>query len=208
MSELNGNTNSSTKLLQRFSEETKLHGHVTIPPHLLRYNLQYVIQDRLGRNTRGKCTEEKGFILEMKRITNTTGGILDKKTGAVHYDVEFIAQTLRPVVGDIIEAVVSRVFKMGVFADLGPLNIFIPLSRMPRCYQFETFPQPHFRDSSVTTRTGQLQPGSEIQLRIEKITMLDDNFLPSNSTCCVLKAMGELIDATASVRSMSNQQTH
>jgi DNA-directed RNA polymerase II subunit RPB7 len=185
-------------MILRYTEEKKLQAHVSIPPHSLRYNLQFVIQDRLERSVRGKCTEENGFILQMKRITEVKGGLLDKKTGTVHYNVDFIAQTLRPQVGDIIEAVVTKVFKIGVFADLGPLNIFIPLSRMPEQFQFQTHPVPQFVVENDVSQT--IKPGSELQLKIEKIAMLDDNFLPSNSTCCVLKSMGALIGVQSSLR--------
>lgn len=185
-------------MIQRYTEESKLQANVSVPPHSLRYNLQFVIQDRLERNVRGKCTEENGFILQMKRIAEVKGGLLDKRTGAVHYSVDFIAQTLRPQVGDVIEAVVSRVFKIGVFADLGPLNIFIPLSRMPEHFQFQTLPVAQFTVENDSSQT--IKPGSELQVRIEKIAMLDDNFLPSNSTCCVLKSMGALLGVQASLK--------
>ncbi len=188
-------------LIDRFAEEEKLSGHVIVPPHALQYNLKHVIRDRLSKNIRGKCTEQNGFILQMKRITDIKGGVLDKKTGAVHYDVEFIAKTLKPLVGDTIEAVVSRVFKIGFFADLGPLSIFVPMSRMPKSYQFYQIPHAQLKDTEEKMDT--IQPGSEVQIKIEKIAMLDDNFMPSKSTCCVLKAMGELIGVRESLRSQT-----
>lgn len=199
----NANTN---EMLHRYCEEKKLQAHVTVPPHSLRYNLQHVIQDRLSRTIKGKCTEENGFILSMKRISEIKGGLLDKHNGSVHYNVDFIAQTLRPQIGDIVEAVVSRVFKIGVFADLGPLNIFVPFSRMSEEYQYQTQPITHFSISNDTTGGKMIKPGSQIHVRIEKIAMLDDNFLPSNSTSTVLKAMGELVEVNASIRSQQIYQ--
>ncbi len=186
------------QMILRYSEENKLQAHVTIPPHSLRYNLQHVIQDRLTKSIRGKCTEENGFILSMKRIAEIKGGTLDKRNGSVHYNVDFIAQTLRPHIGDVVEAIVSRVLKIGIFADLGPLNIFVPLSRMPDQYQYQTLPVTHFSVANDLSKT--IKPGSNIHIRIEKIAMLDDNFSPSNSTSTILKAMGELVEVQASIR--------
>jgi DNA-directed RNA polymerase II subunit RPB7 len=190
---------SEQNLVERFSQERILHSHVVVPPHALKYNLHYVIQDRLSRSLRGKCTEENGFIMELKRITAISEGVIDRKNGAVHYDVDFVAKILRPQTGDVLEAVVSRVFKIGVFADLGPLSIFVPLSHMPKTLQFETLPVPSFREESTKNI---LKPGSEVRVKIEKIAMLDDNFMPSNSTCCVLKAMGQLLEVKTSLRAM------
>ena len=97
---------------------------------------------------------------------------------------------------------VSRVFKIGVFAELGPLNIFVPLSRMPEEYLYHTIPMTHFSVNAANDPSGSqiIKPGSEINIRIEKIAMLDDNFLPSNSTSTILKAMGELVQVRASIR--------
>lgn len=189
---------SSSLLLERYSQNQKLEAHVTIPPHLLRYNLHYVIQDRLTRFVSNRCTENDGFVLNLRQIANIRGGVLDKRTGSVHYAVDYIAQTLRPQIGDIVEAVVSRVFKIGIFADLGPLNIFIPLARLPQGYQFQTLPEPHF-----IIEAQEIKPGTEIHVRIEKVAMLDDDFLPANATKCVLKAMGELVGAQVSYASVA-----
>lgn len=199
MAEVAPNQKHLEDMIVRYSEEKKLQAHVAVPPHSLRYNLQHVIHDRLTKTIRGKCTEENGFILSMKRISDIQGGTLDKRNGSVHYDVDFIAQTLRPQIGDVVEAVVSRVFKIGVFAELGPLNIFVPLSRMPNTFMYHTQPVTHFAPT-LGDADQVIKPGSEIHIRIEKIAMLDDNFLPSNSTSTVLKAMGELVEVHASLR--------
>jgi len=175
-------------LLNRYSEEKILGLPVIVQPHLLRFNLQSVIQDILNKETKGKCTEEDGFILQLKRIININDGMLDKKTGAVHYNVRMVAQILRPSIGDIIEAVVSKLFKIGIFADLGPLSLFIPLNRIPEEIEFDKSGQFIHKHANLI-----IKKGTEIKMKIEKLAMLDDNFLPSNSTCCVLKGMGELI---------------
>jgi len=192
---------SLSSFVSRYSQDTKLEASIVIPPHQLRYNLKYVIRDRLTRSTRNKCTEKNGFILDLKHIAEIRGGVLDKRSGAVNYTVEYIAETLRPETGDIVEAIVSKVFKIGVFADLGPLNIFIPYNRLPLEYEFvrlNHFAIPDHPENDVKV-------GSIVHIKIEKIEMLDDNFLPSNSTRCVLKGMGRLIGAQASLASISSE---
>lgn len=194
------------QMVERYSCDSVLEAHVTIPPHSLRDNLHYAIHDRLARSIRGRCTESDGFVLELKRIPEggIRGGQLDKRSGSVHYVVEYIARTLRPNVGDEVEAIVSRVLKMGVFADLGPLNIFIPYSRIPEEYTYQTLPVPSFTIDDDPSKT--IRPGSEIHVRLQKIAMLDDNLLPNNATCCVLKAMGELLGVDVSIRSRTKQR--
>jgi DNA-directed RNA polymerase subunit E'/Rpb7 len=87
--------------------------------------------------------------------------------------------------------------KNGIFADLGPLSIFIPVSRLPDSAQFISDQAPHYvipatGDNDGTARA--IKQQSLIKIRIEQIQMLDDNYLPTNTTSCVLKAMGTLID--------------
>lgn len=189
-------------LLQRYSEENILQAHVMVPPHALRYNLRHVIQDRLAKSIRNRCTEKDGFVLQMKRILEPIeDDILDRRTGAVHYTVNYVAQTLNPRVGDVVEAVVSMVSTIGVFAELGPLNIFLPRHRMSEEFEFQTVPVAHYTREGAPEQT--IRVGSEVQVKIERIAMLDDNFMPSNSTSTVLKAMGELLGVQASVRSQT-----
>lgn len=197
---------NNSDLLQRHSEENVLTAQVSVLPHTLRYNLRHVIQDRLSKTLRGRCTEKDGFVLRMKRIIEPIeGGLLDKRTGAVHYDVNYVAQTLNPHVGEVVEAVVSRVFQIGVFADLGPLNIFIPANRIPDGYEFQTLPTAHYTLPGDVSAEKTIRIGSELHVRIEKIAMLDDNFLPSNSTSTVLKAMGEICGVQSSLRTQQRQ---
>lgn len=186
-------------IVNRYSEDTQLQAFVTIPPHQLCYNLHYTIRDRLARSIINRCTEQDGFVLDLKRVASVRGGLLDKRSGSVHYVVDYIAQTLRPHIGDVVEAIVSKVFKIGVFAELGPLNIFIPLSRLPIAYEFVN--NSYFAIPDDISKD--IKPGTVVQIKLEKIEMLDDNFLPSNSTRCVLKAMGELVGAQASYASMA-----
>jgi len=187
-------------LLSRYTQDVMLEAFITVPPHQLRYNLKYVIRDRLARTIRNRCTEKDGFVLELKRVASIRGGVVDKRSGSVHYVVDYIAKTLRPQVADVVEAAVLRVFKIGVFAELGPLNIFIPLSRLPPEYQFDgtSFVIPG-------NATKEIKPGTVVHVKVEKIAMLDDNFLPSNSTRCVLKAMGALVTAQASYANVARR---
>ena len=189
----------SELVVQRFATEKELIEPIVVKPHSLRYNLHHVIRDRLKRQVVGSCSETHGFILQIRNIKNTEGGIVNRQNGSVEYRVHYIAQVLRPHEGDMVEAVVSRVMKIGVFADLGPLSIFIPLSNMPENLEFSTFPKAHFVETGGDNNEV-LQSGSHVQIEIEKIEMLDENFQPSDSTDCVLKAMGKIIQIETSAR--------
>lgn len=173
------------KLIELYSEDAHLETAVVIPPHLLRYNLTNVVQDRLVRKIQGRCTAADGFIIKLKHIVDIRGGALDHRSGSVNYTVDYVASCLRPEVNDHVKAIVTRVLKMGIFADLGPLSIFIPVTHMPEGFEFQS-------GVFVQGERCTIKPQSVITVRIEQIEMLDDNYLPTNTTSCVLKAMGIL----------------
>jgi DNA-directed RNA polymerase II subunit RPB7 len=177
---------SAEKLIELYSEDAQLESAVVILPHLLRYNLTHVVQDRLTRQIQGRCTLADGFIIKMRHIVDIRGGSLEQRTGAVNYTVDFVASCLRPEVGDTVHAIVSRVMKIGIFADLGPLSIFIPQTYMPQGFEFQS--------GEFVRGRREIKQQSVITVTIQQIEMLDDNYLPTKTTSCVMKAMGVLCD--------------
>lgn len=180
---------SQDSLVQRYAQDTVITTNVLLPPHLLRYNLNTVLRNRLTRANAGRCTEEHGFVLGLRRVTSVTGGIIDRMTTGAYFTVECVAETLRPEVGDVIEAVVHQANKIGLFAKLGPLSVFVPLSRIPDDYRFETQPRPHFRAPELPD----LKPGAIIRVQVQLIEMLDETFAQSSDAPTALKAMGALV---------------
>jgi DNA-directed RNA polymerase subunit E'/Rpb7 len=90
-------------------------------------------------NTIDQGSAKDGFVIKLKRVVDITGGAIEQRTGSVTYHVKYLAQCLRPRAshtildcpspngncdhqGDTVEAIVGRVLKMGIFADLGPLS--------------------------------------------------------------------------------------
>lgn len=182
----------SAALVDLYSRDTELNTIITIPPHLIRAGLKYVIQDRLIKKTQNSCTSSDGFMIKLRRIIQIGGGSIEARTGGVKFTVRYVAQCLRPQVGDILQAIVSRVLKIGIFADLGPLSIFVPHNRFPDETQYVIL-QPSNNPAYKLDGDDAIQQHCKIDLRIEQIEMLDDNYMASNTTQCVLKAMGHFL---------------
>lgn len=183
----------AAKLVECYAEDKQLETPIVVPPHLLGYNLSHVVQDRLIRMIQNRCTAAEGFVIKLKYIVDIRGGSLDHRTASVNFMVDYVASCLRPEVNDQVNAIVSRVLKIGIFAELGPLSIFVPVTHMSENYEFSSTTQPMFI-AKDTNR--EIKQHSVINVRIEQIEMLDDNYLPTNTTSCVLKAMGTLSDTT------------
>ena len=81
---------------------------------------------------------------------------------------------------------------------MGPLNIFIPANRISEDSQYVILqpsnnPAYVLHDEETGEEQWKIQVQKKIDIRIEQIEMLDDNYMASNTTQCVLKAMGFLM---------------
>lgn len=75
----------------------------------------------------GTCTGRYGFIVTTMypKPEHISDGVVDPATGFAHYDIKFSAIICRPFKGEVIDAIVTTVNKMGFFAEAGPLQIFV-----------------------------------------------------------------------------------
>ena len=89
------------------------------------------------------CSEDYGFVLRLNKIDKIGMGTIDGQYGYVVYPVDFTITAFKPNIEDIVIARVTAVSKCGFFAQLGPLEIFVPHTHIPEGYDFlkvhETF---------------------------------------------------------------------
>ncbi len=70
-------------------------------------------------------TFRHGFIIAVTNIEHIGPGLLLPSRGFVQYQIIYRAIVFRPFKGEVIDAIVTQVNKVGVFAEAGPLTIFI-----------------------------------------------------------------------------------
>ncbi|GMY35019.1 DNA-directed RNA polymerase II subunit RPB7 isoform X2 [Fagus crenata] len=66
-----------------------------------------------------------GFVVAITGIKNIGKGLIRDGTGFVSFPVKYQCVVFRPFKGEILEAVVTMVNKMGFFAEAGPVQIFV-----------------------------------------------------------------------------------
>ncbi|KAK0604803.1 hypothetical protein LWI29_019623 [Acer saccharum] len=69
----------------------------------------------------------------------------------------------RPFKGEILEAVVSMVNKMGFFAEAGPVQIFVSNHLIPDDMEFQSGDMPNYTTSDGSVK---IQKDSEVRLKI------------------------------------------
>merc|ERR1719387_2561853 len=62
--------------------------------------------------------------------------------GFVTFPIRFTAVVFRPFKGEVLDAVVTTVNKLGFFADAGPLSVFVSKHQVPRGMEFDSQSNP------------------------------------------------------------------
>ena len=73
----------------------------------------------------GTCTGKYGFVIAVTTIDSIGSGIIQPGQGFVVYPVKYKAIVFRPFKGEVLDAIVTQVNKVGMFAEIGPLSCFI-----------------------------------------------------------------------------------
>eukprot|EP01103_Thecamoeba_quadrilineata_P010111 TRINITY_DN2098_c0_g1_i1.p1 TRINITY_DN2098_c0_g1~~TRINITY_DN2098_c0_g1_i1.p1 ORF type:complete len:118 (-),score=20.35 TRINITY_DN2098_c0_g1_i1:133-486(-) len=64
-------------------------------------------------------------------------GKVQEGTGFVSFPVTYTAIVFRPFKGEVVDAVVTQVNKMGFFAEVGPLQVFVSKHLIPSDMTFD-----------------------------------------------------------------------
>lgn len=73
----------------------------------------------------GTCTGKYGFVIAVTTIDQIGSGVIQPGQGFVVYPVKYKAIVFRPFKGEVLDAVVKQINKVGMFAEIGPLSCFI-----------------------------------------------------------------------------------
>jgi len=79
----------------------------------------------------GTCDGKHGFIIAVTTIDTIGHGIILPGQGFVTYKIKYKAIVFRPVKGQVMDAVVSQVNKLGIFADIGPMMCLVSRHCIP-----------------------------------------------------------------------------
>ena len=78
-----------------------------------------------------------GYIIAKTTIDTNGPGMIQPGRGFVVYPVEYKAIVFRPFKGEVLDAVVSTVNKIGIRCEIGPLTCFISRHSIPTNMEFD-----------------------------------------------------------------------
>ncbi|KAI9295365.1 DNA-directed RNA polymerase II subunit [Neoconidiobolus thromboides FSU 785] len=128
--------------LKQLSHTIQLH------PSFFGTTLRSQIQEKVHNDVEGKCSGLYGYIICVVSLAEISSGKIIPGNGLAEFDVKYNAIVLKPMKGEVVDAVVASVNSQGFFAMCGPLSIFISKINIPsrfthdsaginNCFSFE-----------------------------------------------------------------------
>uniref|UniRef100_A0AC34F6F0 DNA-directed RNA polymerase II subunit RPB7 n=2 Tax=Panagrolaimus TaxID=55784 RepID=A0AC34F6F0_9BILA len=141
-----------------------LQHEVSLHPKYFGPNLMEVVKQRLFNEVEGTCTGKYGFVIAVTTIDTIGNGLIQPGRGFVVYPVKYKAIVFRPFKGQVMDAAVTQVNKVGMFCEIGPLTCFISRHCIPPDMEFDGLSvPPSYRtaDESLVIR-----PGDDVRVKL------------------------------------------
>ncbi|ORD94561.1 RPB7 [Enterospora canceri] len=102
---------------------------VNLSPQYIGANMHGLVRQYLIENVEGTCSPH-GFTITVVDVRSISEGAI-MLNGYTKFRIEYEALVLNPVRGEVVEAPIVSANKMGYFASVGPLSIFISTYQIP-----------------------------------------------------------------------------
>ncbi|EDP42645.1 hypothetical protein MGL_2845 [Malassezia globosa CBS 7966] len=106
--------------------------------------------------------ESQGYIIKVVSVLDVGQGKVMPGTGLAEFRSRYQAIVLKPFNGEVVDAKITNVNKMGFFAEVGPLSIFVSSHLLPIDYKFH----PDSNPPEFTSPTDSLVKGRRVRVRI------------------------------------------
>uniref|UniRef100_A0A8C8RU48 DNA-directed RNA polymerase subunit n=2 Tax=Archelosauria TaxID=1329799 RepID=A0A8C8RU48_9SAUR len=157
-----------------------LEHEILLHPRYFGPNLLNTVKQKLFTEVEGTCTGKYGFVIAVTTIDNIGAGVIQPGRGFVLYPVKYKAIVFRPFKGEVVDAVVTQVNKVGLFTEIGPMSCFISRHSIPSEMEFDPNSNPPCYktvDEDIV-----IQQDDEIRLKIVG-TRVDKNDIVSLRSC-------------------------
>ncbi|BFZ54274.1 DNA-directed RNA polymerase II subunit [Savitreella phatthalungensis] len=142
----------------------KLDHTIKLHPSFFGPNIRQFIRQKLLADVEGKCDGEYGYIIcvtDADSLHIPPGKIIPGQ-GMAEFIVRYEALVWKPFKGEVVDAIVSVINKMGFFADAGPLSVFVSQRLMPAELKFDPASNPPNWSGDDMT----VDKGSRVRLRL------------------------------------------
>lgn len=120
----------------------QLEHEIDLHPRYFGPNLLDTVKKKLFKEVEGTCTGKYGFVIAVTNIDSIGDGVIQSGTGFVTYPIKYRAIVFRPFKGEVLDAIVTQINKVGIFTEIGPLSCFISRHSIPADMEFDANANP------------------------------------------------------------------
>lgn len=137
---------------------------LTLHPSYYGPGMQQQLRNKLLTDVEGTCTGQFGYIvcvLDCMSIDIGRGRVIPT-SGSAEFEVKYRAVVWKPFKGEVVDGIVTDVNKMGIFADVGPINVFISVQNIPSTLKYT----PENNPPAYASEEENVTKGSTVRLKI------------------------------------------
>lgn len=136
---------------------------VELQPRHFGPTMRRTLEEKLTKEVEGTCSGKYGFVIAVTNVASVSEGVIQEGTGNALFQVTYSCVVFRPFKGEVLDAVVTQVTKMGFFAEAGPVQIFVSSHLIPDDFDYSALDDPCFISEDEEIR---IVAGAEVRLRI------------------------------------------
>ena len=140
---------------------------LTLHPRDFGPSVREMLTDRLLEKVEGTCDGRWGFVVCVTSVESVGDGVIGEGMGIAKFKMNYNAIVFRPFRGEVHDAVVTKVNKMGFFAEVGPLQVFVSKHAIPADMAFDQNSNPQSYVSQVSDdEPVRITVDTEVRLRV------------------------------------------
>ena len=112
----------------------RLEDTVRVPPEQFGDDLGNVVKRIVQQQFEGSLRRKHGVIVAVDDIKSLGEGIVIHGDGGMYQKVDFEALIFRPILQEMLDAIICEVVEFGAFCDIGPLDALIHMSQVMNDY--------------------------------------------------------------------------
>jgi len=145
----------------------ELRKELLLNPKYVGPNIRELLVEKLIQSVEGSCSGRWGFVVCVTDVIEVGKGKIREGGGLATFSIRYNAVVFKPFKGEVFDAVVKTVNKLGFFAQVGPLQVFVSKHLIPPDMQFDPQSTPASYVSQVTDQQPQrVTIDSEVRLRV------------------------------------------
>lgn len=141
----------------------QLEHEIQLHPRYFGPNLLDTVKRKLFKEVEGTCTGKYGFVIAVTTIDTVGDGVIQSGNGFVTYPIKYRAIVFRPFKGEVLDAIVTQINKVGIFTEIGPLSCFISRHSIPADMEFD----PNANPPCYKTKDDEMVINQDDEIRVK-----------------------------------------